>query len=163
LHAGIAKAPADLRLRIRAALGEAIEPGRQPRDFATRAGVFIRKNKLGRTIAPTMLRRMAAPAGSTNEAVYHPGSSRRWLSFQVERARRLALIGLVVLVLAATTVLFRVSSRNVIGPDTADYKKSVPAFNFAIDQFNQLSQEFTANVPPEAFSPDSASYFAWVQ
>jgi len=163
LHAGIAKAPADLQLRIRAALGEAIEPGRQPRDFAARAGIFIRKNKLGGPIAPTMLRRMAAPAGSINEALYSPGSSRSWLSFQVERVRRLAPIGFVVLVLAATTVLFRISSRNLIGPDTADYKKPIPAFDFAIDRFNRLSQEFRPNVPPEAFRPDSASYFAWVQ
>jgi hypothetical protein len=163
LHAGITKAPADVRLRIRAALGEVTEPGRQRSDSATRAGVFIRKNTVGRSIAPAMRRRTAAPAGSVSDAVYHPASWRRWLSIPAERARRLAPIGFVVIVLAATAVLFRVSSRNITGPDTADYKKSIPAFDFAIDRFNRLSQEFTPNVPPEAFNSDSASYFAWVQ
>jgi hypothetical protein len=162
LHAGLAKAPADVRLRIQAALGEAIESGRQPRDFAARAGAFIRKSTVGRPVAPTELRRMAAPAGSISEAVDRPACSRRWVWLQVERARRLAPIGFVVIVLAATTVLFRVSARNLTGPATADYKKSIPSFEFAIDGFDRLSQEFTPNVPPEAFNPDSSSYFAWV-
>src|SRR5215469_1176789 len=64
LHAGIAKAPADVRLRIRAALGEADELGGRSRDFATRAGVFIRKNTVGRPISPKVLRQWAAPSGS---------------------------------------------------------------------------------------------------
>lgn len=162
LHAGIAKAPADVRLRIRAALGEAIETGRQPHGFSFRAGAFIRKNPVRRPSASAMLNRMAGRARSISDIGY-PRSSRRWLALQVDRVRRLAPIGFVVVVLVATTVLFRLGSKNLVELDTADYKRPVPAFDFAIDRFNRLSQDFAPNVPPEAFSPDSASYFAWVQ
>ncbi|MBV8522137.1 MAG: zf-HC2 domain-containing protein [Acetobacteraceae bacterium] len=160
LNAGITKAPADVRLRIRAALGEALEPARQPRDFATRAGGFIRRSAEVRPNSKPSLRRAAAC--SFGEPAHDSASSRQWLWIQVERMRRLAPIGFVVIVLAATTVLFRFSSRNLSGSDSADYSRSIRAFDFAIDRFNQLSQEFTPNVPPEAYKNDSASYFAWV-
>jgi hypothetical protein len=44
-----------------------------------------------------------------------------------------------------------------------EYQESVPAFDFAIDRFNKLSQEFAPNVPPEAFSREEGAYFAWVE
>jgi hypothetical protein len=46
---------------------------------------------------------------------------------------------------------------------SSQYQESSPAFDFAIARFNQLSQEFTPNVPPEAFSREGGAYFAWVE
>jgi len=160
-HAGIIKAPADVRLRIRAALGEAAERNPQRRDIFARAGISIRMNAVGG--AATILRSAAGRAGYVSEAACRPGSARGWLALQLERARYLAPIGFVIIVLAAGTVVFRVSSRSMSGPAVAGYQRSIATFDFAIERFNQLSQAFAPNVPPEAFSSDGGAYFAWVQ
>jgi len=162
-HAGIVKAPADVRLRIRAALGEAAERNLQHRSIFAKAGMSIRNAAVGRQAAPSILRSAAAPTGYVSEAAYRPGSARGWLVLQLERARYLAPIGFVIIVLAAGTVLFRVSSRSTSGSAVVGYQRSIPTFDFAIERFNQLSQAFAPNVPPEAFSPDGGAYFAWVQ
>jgi hypothetical protein len=160
-HAGIVKAPADVRLRIRAALGEAAERRPQHRNIFARAALSVRKDTVRRPLASGLLRRAIARRESISEA--GPGSAHRWLAVQFQRAQYMAPIGFVVIMLAAATAIFKVSSRSVSGPALADYQKSMPTFDFAIDRFNQLSRGFAPNVPPEAFSQDSGAYFAWVQ
>lgn len=49
------------------------------------------------------------------------------------------------------------------GQPGPDYQKSVPAFDFALDRFNELSLAFAPNVPAEAFERENGAYFAWVQ
>jgi len=162
-HAGIVRAPADVRLRIRAALGEAAERRPQHRNIFARAALSFRRDTVRRPRAPGLLRRAIARRESINEAAGRPGSARRWLAVQLQRAQYMAPIGFVVIVLAAATALFKVSSRSVSGPAVADYQNLMPTFDFAIGRFNELSRGFAPNVPPEAFSQDSGAYFAWVQ
>jgi hypothetical protein len=110
-----------------------------------------------------MLRRAAAPTGSSSEAAYRAGSARRWLALQLKRAQYVAPVGFVVILLVAAVVLFRATFRNMSGEAIPDYQTSIPAFDFAIDRLSQLSEEFAPNVPPEAFSHEGGAYFAWVE
>src|ERR1700740_799642 len=60
-HAGTVKAPADLRLRIRAALGDAAERGSQRNIFA-RTGISIRKATARRPVTSGILRGAVVPS-----------------------------------------------------------------------------------------------------
>jgi anti-sigma factor (TIGR02949 family) len=161
---GTAKTPADVRLRIRAALGEAAE--RRMR----RAGVWAStRTSLGmggasrRPVFPALRRSGAAVEKASREAAGFAPSARRWLAIQLKRAQYLAPVGFVVILLAVSTLWVRVNSRNVSGRPFPGYQRSMPAFDFAIDRLDELSQEFDPNVPAEAFSPGNGAYFAWVE
>jgi anti-sigma factor RsiW len=162
-HMGNARTPADVRLRIRAALGE--EAGRSTRDtdIASRAGISFRDDA-GRWLGFPLIRgRASAPRNSSNEAVIRPGSARAWLAVQLRRSQYLAPVVFVVIILAASTVMFRIKPGSMPGQRGRDYQQSIPAFDFAVGRFNQLSLEFAPNVPAEAFERDNGAYFAWVQ
>jgi hypothetical protein len=161
---GAAKAPADVRLRIRAALGEAAE--RRMRRGGAWASIRTSSGMGGASRMPVFhapRRTAVAVARASHEAVGFAPSARRWLAIQLKRAQYLAPIGFVVILLAGSTLWFRVNFRNVSGLSLPSYERSMPAFDFAIDRFDELSQEFSPNVPAEAFSPDNGVNFAWVE
>jgi hypothetical protein len=161
---GTTKAPADVRLRIRAALGEAAERRMGRAGVWTSTRTSLGMDGAGRPPVFPALRRSAASVGKAGrEASDFAPSARRWLAIQLKRAQYLAPIGFVVILLAVSTLWFRVNSRNVSGPPLPGYERSMPAFDFAIGRFDELSQEFSPNVPAEAFSPDNGAYFAWVE
>ncbi|MBV8357484.1 MAG: zf-HC2 domain-containing protein [Deltaproteobacteria bacterium] len=162
-HMGTAKVPADVRLRIRAALGETAEHSMRRANMPASAGISFREHAIRQPAFSTIRRRGAASRNSSNETAGRTGSVRRWLAVQLQRARYLAPVGFVIIVLAASTMIFRIDFRSVPGQSTPDYQKSIPAFDFAIGRFNQLSQGFSPNVPAEAFRPGDGAYFAWVE
>lgn len=162
-YLGIVKAPADVRLRIRAALGEAAEHGRRHPGIFERIGMSLREDATRQPVSSTMRIRAAAPRNYDNETAYRAGSARGWLALQLKRAQYLAPVGFVVILLMVSTVMFRVYFGSMSVQSLPDYQKSIPAFDFAIGRFNQLSQEFAPNVPAEAFSRDGGAFFAWVE
>jgi hypothetical protein len=159
--AGIVTAPADVRLRIRAALGEVRERRPKERSILASAGILLPTDAARpavyssrpRPVARVNSGRQAGPAAS----------GRQRLALRPWRAQHLAQAALVLLVLLAVTVVSRVTFRSISGRLAADYPKSIPAFDFAVDRLNQLSEIFAPNVPPEAFSRDSDIIFAWVE
>ncbi len=152
-HLGIVGAPADVRLRIRAALGELAEYGPAVRSrLAARASMFSRSDSSQRRLPHSVARERQGG-----------GSGRGWFTTHFRRVQYLAPAGFVVIVLAASVVLFRGGFTGTFGRVVPNYQRSVPAFDFAIDRFNQLSQGFAPNVPAEAFSSDNGAYFAWVE
>jgi anti-sigma factor RsiW len=162
-HTGIIKAPADVRLRVRAALGEAAERDVRRAGILAKAGLALRQDASRRSTSYIGRRKAAAPGSSRSEVANRSGSARRWLALQLKRAQLLAPAGFLVLALAASTVLFRVVFRSVPGQPIADYQQSIQVFDFAIGRLNELSQEFAPNVPAEAFSREGGAYFAWVE
>jgi hypothetical protein len=166
-HLGIVKAPADVRLRIQAALGELPEHGGVTRGGSARrltifsaAGIFSR---LGSAQHGQTRSHAAPPQRDHRERTLWQGSVRPWVSSQMLRAQYLAPAALVVILLAASVVAFRVSFRDMSSRPATIYPRSVPVFDFAITSYNHLSQGFAPNVPPEAFAPDSGAYYAWVE
>jgi hypothetical protein len=162
-HIGTVKAPADVRLRVRTALGEAAERGTRHARISASARKSFREDATRQPVFSTIRRRAAVPRHSSNETAGRAISARRWLAIQFKRAQYLAPIGFVIIVLAASTVMFRVNFKSMSGQSTRDYQKSIPAFDFAIDRFNEFSQGFSPNVPAEAFGRDNGAYFAWVE
>ena len=162
-HMETAKVPADVRLRIRAALGEPVEHSTLHGSTLANKGISLRGDATRQPAFYTIRRQAAAPRNSCNETASRTNSARRWLAIQLQRVRYLAPVGFVIIVLAASTVMFQANFRNMSGQSAPDYQKSIPAFDFAIDRFNQLSQWFSPNVPAEAFSPGDGAYFAWVE
>jgi hypothetical protein len=162
-HLGTAKAPADVRLRIRAALGEAAERSTRHVRISASARISFREDATRQPVFSIIRRRAAAPRHSGNETAGRAVSAHRWLAIQFKRAQYLAPIGFVIIVLAASTIMFRVNFRSMSGQSAPDYQKSIPAFDFAIGRFNEFSQEFSPNVPAEAFSRNDGADFAWVE
>ncbi len=161
---GTAKVPADVRLRIRAALGEVAERRTWHAGIRVSARTSLSTGAASHLPIFSALRRSAAAAGqSGREAAGLASSARRRLVTQLKRAQYLVPIGFVVILLAISTLWFRVNLRNVSEPSFPSDERSIPAFDFAIGRFNELSQEFAPNVPAEAFSPDDGAYFAWVE
>jgi hypothetical protein len=161
-HMGTAKAPADVRLRIQAALGE-VERSARHASMLARTGRSFAEDATRAPVFSTIRRRAAAPGNSSDEAASRTGPARRWLAIQLKRAQYLAPVGFVVILLAASTVIFRVSFKSTSGESTPDYQIAIPVFDFAIGRFNELSEEFAPNVPAEAFNRDDGTYFAWVE
>jgi hypothetical protein len=155
---GTAKAPADVRLRIRAALGETAERGTGRRSTERR----LDRERAARQLTATR-RREAASRSSAHGVADRSASARKWLAIQFKRAQYLAPAGFLVIVLAASTVIVRVAFHSAAQQTAPNYQKSIPAFDFAIDRFSQLSRDFDPNVPAEAFSRDNGAYFAWVE
>jgi hypothetical protein len=159
-HAGMIKTPGDVRLRIRAALGEISE--RRRRHVGALATMA---RSLGKPASrpPVSLVRPRVVSKPGNSAAYRAGSARGWLATQVTRAQYLAPLAVVVITVAIATVLSTIGFRSMSRQVMSENQESIPAFDFAVDRFNQLSQEFTPNVPPEAFSREGGAYFAWVE
>jgi hypothetical protein len=161
---GAAKAPADVRLRIRAALGEAAESRMRRASLWASTRLSLGMDGVSRLPVFPAPRKSAAAVGKTSrEAAGFAPSARRRLAIQLKRAQYLAPIGFVVILLAVSTLWFRANFRNISGPPLPGYERSVPAFDFAIDRFDELSQGFSPNVPAEAFRLDNGANFAWVE
>jgi hypothetical protein len=153
-HMGTVRTPADTRLRIRAALGEADER------TGGRTAILNRARRSVRNRAARLGARPAT-AHTASEASISTSARRRWLAIQLKRAQYLAPIGLGIVVLAAAGLVLRINGKTT--PGSQDYLRATPAFDFAIARFNELSQEFAPNVPSEAFRRDDGAYFAWVE
>jgi hypothetical protein len=130
----IVKAPADVRFRIRAALGE-LEHGNALRMGSVERG---RKSRRSRVI----------------------GHSDGWLANNLRRISYLAPAALLVSVAMISSMLVVTGKRT---PAVPRHQASVHTFDFAIQKFDELSQGFTPNVPAEAFSREGGAYFAWVE
>jgi hypothetical protein len=162
-HLGIVRTPADVRLRIRAALGELAERESLRPSLIERARVLPAPGSRRRASRTLVERRGPALISTDDAALRREGSVRRWLATQLRRATYLAPVGFVIILLAGATVLFRAAFNGTSEEAARGYWHPVPSFDFAIDRFNQLSQSFSPNVPAEAFSRDNGAYFAWVE
>ncbi|MBV8770837.1 MAG: zf-HC2 domain-containing protein [Deltaproteobacteria bacterium] len=162
-QAGILRTPADVRLRIRASLGERVERDREYPNLRRSAPSVFRRNVARRPAPSGSLAQSGVSKHSSGDASTRSGSARKWLALQLRRAQQLAPIGFVVIVLAGATMLFRSNWRSMSGLAAPKDQRSIPTFDFAIDRLDQLSREFAPNVPPEAFSRDDGAYFAWVE
>jgi anti-sigma factor RsiW len=142
-NVGIIRTPADVRLRIRAAIGDIADPKtiiREP-DYRTqtsasrgatadRDGSTYRYATTGRGVAR---------------------SSRRWLWTS---------IGGIAAMLIVTLAIFASRGANRADPELA---QAVPAFDMAIGKYLSLQRNFSPNVPREAYSSTDGTVYAWVQ
>jgi hypothetical protein len=132
VHLPMTKAPADARLRIRAALGEAIdEPAvdRMPAEH---------QRDLGRNFYAALRGARDAARGAVQ------GGRRLPLSMAA-----IAAVGLIVVLLAGRT------PSAIAVPKTA-------AFDLAVQKFDTLAEGFVPNAAAESASSSDGSYFAWV-
>ncbi len=132
VHVPMTKAPAEARLRISAALGEAIDAIATDRMPAERLG------NSGRTFYRALR------------------GTRRAAQNAVQRGRRLPLsmaaiaaVGLIVVLLAGRA------------PSTIAVPKTA-AFDLAVQKFDILAQGFVPNAAAESASSSDGSYYAWV-
>jgi hypothetical protein len=155
---GSARAPADARLRIRAALGETAER----HSWRGNAGgaISARDNGLRQSVSSALRGLGKASASARRAAASDAG---KWVALQFKRAQHLAPAGVIVIVLIASTIIFGITFKSTSIQPVPEYQKAVPAFDFAIGRFKQLSQNFDPNVPAEAFRRDDGAYFAWVE
>ena len=139
-EAGIIRTPSDVRMRIRAALGDTAE---------------------------TMQRRQPAIASSARRGVTviregfaHRGGSAADLAVaRSSRYRRLAAIGSAIMLVLAIGIY---AGRGLPG-GAARSIQAVPAFDLAIGKYLAVERNFTPNVPPEAYSNTDGAVYAWVQ
>jgi len=131
------RAPAELRLWIRAALNETPFPA-----TSTPAGIGGSHRSAQRSHAL-----------SRREGV-QPSATRR-----LHRTRIWISIGVTASLLLVLTML---TGRFVRPPEAAAHE-SVPAFDLAINKYQQFSREFQPNVPPEAYNNGGDGVlYAWV-
>lgn len=140
--AGIVRTPADVRLRIRAALGEIAE-SQQERHASS-------SNRIA----------LAQRESSARDNFDH---ANRFATRGVARSARnllLASAGGAAALLIVTLAIFagRATNRN-----DAKSNFSVPAFDMAINKYQVLQSDFAPNLPPEAYSNTDGSVYAWVQ
>jgi anti-sigma factor RsiW len=139
-EAGIVRTPSDVRMRIRAALGDIAETthrGQPALAASARRGVAIAREGFAH-------RRTSA--ADTPVA-------------RLSRNRLLAAVGTaVVLVVALGIFAVRGVPRGAVGSI-----QTVPAFDMAIGKYLALERNFTPNVPPEAYSNTDGAVYAWVQ
>jgi anti-sigma factor RsiW len=139
-EAGIIRTPSDVRMRIRAALGDVVETThrRQPAIAASaRRGVTVIREGF------TQRRENAAATAVA----------------RLSRNRLLAAAGTAVMLVVAIGVFV---ARGV-PRGTAGSLQEVPAFDLAIGKYLALERNFTPNVPPEAYSNTDGAVYAWVQ
>jgi len=133
--APLARVPADMRLRIRAALGEVADPGaNRRRTDARREGAF----PVSRTVR-----------------------SARWIR---ARPLRIA-IPFAALASVILLVTFGVGKFGVEKLDSLDAVANVPAtpvFDLATASFDGLARGFIPNVATESARKSDGSYYAWV-
>lgn len=139
-EAGIVRTPSDVRMRIRAALGDLAETTqrRQPAIAASaRRGVTVIREGFAH-------RRSNAP--STAVA-------------QLSRSRLLAALGTA----AALVIAIGIYAGRGVPRGAAGTARAVPAFDMAIGKYLAVERNFTPNVPPEAYSNTDGAVYAWVQ
>jgi len=137
---GIVRTPPDVRMRIRAALGDAAETPlrREPNPVASASRVG--------TVAREGVARQRTGAA-------YPGVA------QLSRKRLLAGVGGAVMLIIAIGIF---AGRGV-PRSGAGSVQIVPAFDMAIGKYLSLERNFTPNVPPEAYSNTDGAVYAWVQ
>jgi len=139
-EAGIVRTPSDVRMRIRAALGDTAETThrRQPAIAASaRRGVTVIREGLAQ----------------------RRGNAADIAVARLSRKRLLAAVGTAVMLVVAIGIF---AGRGV-HRGTAGSLQAVPAFDLAIGKYLALERNFTPNVPPEAYSNTDGAVYAWVQ
>jgi anti-sigma factor RsiW len=142
-NAGVVRTPPDVRLRIRAALGEIAETNLERQaNYPNRTAVADRDN--------------TAREGSDRgrAGVIRHGVA-RW-----SRNGLWASAGGVAAVLIVTLAIF--AGRATNRPDTKS-NPAVPAFDTAISKYLSFQRGFAPNLPPEAYSNADGAVYAWVQ
>jgi hypothetical protein len=154
-NAGIVRTPPDVRLRIRAALGEIAEtyPGRH---LEPRLDRRPERHANSSNREATALRESITRAGVDHDRDEVNGrNARRW-----SRDRWWAAAGGLTAVLIITLAIFAGRAANQFNPKSIP---AVPAFDLAINKYLALERDFAPNVPPEAYSNLSGIDYAWVQ
>jgi len=134
-QAGIAKAPAELRLRIRAALND---PAGVPATTPSNGGW----RRLGRRSCDIPRRAPVEPAA--------------------DRRQRRKRVWIPIGITSSVFVLLALLSGQVIRQSGAMDNRAVPAFDIAISKYLQFGREFHPNVPPEAYDSSNGVLYAWV-
>jgi anti-sigma factor RsiW len=135
-HSPLAKAPADVRLRIRAALGEMND---RPAD-SRRGANSMRAAGMTRALEAKTPGRFARVLGS----------------------RRRLYVAAPALAALSIALIVALSSGGARPPAPAAQRLAVPEFDLAIGKFGQMAGDFTPNVPVEAFNSNDGAYYAWV-
>lgn len=139
-EAGIVRTPPDVRMRIRAALGDVAETTfhREP----NRAASASREDTVIRD-GSARHRTGAAFSGLTRSS----------------RNRLLAAVGGAAMLVVAIGIF---ANRGVPRGGTAA-TQVVPAFDMAIGKYLAMERNFKPNVPPEAYTNTDGAVYAWVQ
>jgi anti-sigma factor RsiW len=136
-NAGIVRTPPDVRMRIRAALGEMAETSHPNRTaVAHRANIARTGFDPGR-------------AGVIRRSVARLSRNGLWAS-----------AGGVAAVLIVTLAIFAGRATNRIETKS---NPAVPAFDLAISKYLTFQRDFAPNLPPEAYSKAGGAVYAWVQ
>jgi hypothetical protein len=141
-NAGIVRTPADVRMRIRAAIGDIAEP-RTNREPAYSAEAAMRRGAAAERDGVAGQRREAGRSVAQ--------SSRRWLWGSLGGVAAMLIVGLAVL------------AGHGSNPDGLAVIQPVPAFDMAIGKYLAVERNFSPNVPPEAYSNTDGTVYAWVQ
>jgi Putative zinc-finger len=129
------KAPAELRLRIRASLNEP--------SFAT-------------TVPPTGMRGSSRPTRHAHDLPNR--ETARLFPAQWLRTRLWIPIGIT----GSLVLLMALLSGRLIPPPEAAARMSVPAFDVAISKYLEFRRDFQPNVPREVYDTGDGILFAWV-
>ena len=146
-NAGIVRTPADVRLRIRAALGDLADTNleRQPNHA----------NRIGATRADA-----AARGGSAENRESAIG---RDTGHRLGRLSRRGLWASVGGAAAALILIVAIIAGRATNGTNAPRNLPVPAFDMAIGKYLSFERNFTPNVPSEAYSNQDGAVYAWVQ
>jgi anti-sigma factor RsiW len=135
-HAGLVRTPPDVRLRIRAALGEVTEVNFERRPSSMRPTATGDPDQGGRE-------------GYLRHGVSQLSHPRLWTAVGGVAATLLIMLA----IFAAGTPI-RVAAKPAA---------MVPAFDHAIDRYQAFQREFASNLPPEVYSNTGGAVYAWVQ
>jgi hypothetical protein len=143
-HTGIVRTPPDVRLRIRAALGELADQGIERRANHPLRSPGVRQDNASHEhldqVRGGILRRAAA---------------------QLSRHRTIASAGTAAALLLIVTLVLVAGRASNHGDRLA--MRSVPAFDLAISKYLSFQRDFAPNLPPEAYSNSDGAVYAWVQ
>ncbi len=141
-NAGIIRTPPDVRLRIRAALGEIADSNPDRRaNRPLRTAVARRDN--------------ASHQGLDRAGIFRRTAAR------LSRHRTMASAGTAAaLILIVTLAIFAGRASH---PHDSGAMPPVPAFDLAIDKYLSFQSDFAPNLPPEAYANSDGPVYAWVQ
>jgi Putative zinc-finger len=142
--AGIIRTPADVRLRISAALGDLAEPKADRDSNLSRIG-WLRDGSVDRD-------------GLGPRSTHRRNDSTRPVA-RLTRGRLLTSVGGAV----AMVIAIAIFAGHITSPSGTPSIDTVPAFDLAINKYLSLQRNFRPNVPPEAYSNAEGVDYAWVQ
>jgi hypothetical protein len=136
-RAGLVRTPPDVRLRIRAALGEVSEARNFERDanLPKRAAAIQRDHR--------------ERAGIIRRGVARLSRNGLWAS-----AGGVAAVLIIMLAILAGRTANHAATKSAT---------AVPAFDLAIGKYLWFQRDFAPNLPPEAYSNSDGAVYAWVQ